>query len=240
MASDAVIERIVKLLRLAADQEGTHEGANAAAHAKRLMEQHGVFVVLEDEVEDMRPHEVGDMVDVFAAREVWIEGLSHLIGYIYDVEPLWQAGERGGVVLLMFDMHGDKDHLAAAKATFLDLLAFVMNERLPRRVIHDLTPERALFVFRAGVVQAMIARLSREKVARLERDVLPSSSETALVPIAVHRRSRHPFVDPMLDVPIQGSAAEFETGPEAVIFGWGMHSGRRAFLPRLRRVTDED
>ncbi len=240
MASDAVIERIMKLLRLAADQEGTPEGRNADAHAQRLMQQHGVSVVLDDDPGDDKPHEVGDVFGTFAARELWIEGISHLVGYVYDVAQIWQANAEGGVTLLGYDLTGDKRHLEAAKRTFLALIEFVRLEPLPRRLLHHLPLERAQFVFRSGVAHAVIARLARETVPRFERDELPTSSETALVHVAVHRRPRSPFVDSLLDVPIQGDAAEFENGPEAALFAFGMNAGRRAFLPPLARVSDED
>jgi len=241
MATDAVLDRIVKLLRLAEDQEGTPEGRNAAAHAQRLMDLHGVFVLLDDEVVDETPHEIGDVFGTFTARELWVEGISHLIGHIYEVSPIWQAADDGtGVVLIVFDLTGDKAHLAAAKRSFQDLVAFVRNEPLPRRLLHDLPPERARFVFRAGVAHAVITRLASTRVDRIARDELPSSPETALVHVAVHRRTRSPFVDPLLDVPIQGAAAEFEAGPEAVLFAYGINAGRRQFLPPLARVTDDD
>lgn len=241
MATDAIVERIVKLLRLAADQEGTPEGRNAAAHAQRLMDLHGVHVLLDDSVVDDTPHQIADVFGTFGAREIWLDGIAHLVGHLYDVMPIWQAADDGsGVLLLVFDLTGDKAHLAAAKRSFLDLVAFVRNEPLPRRLLHNLPPERARFVFRAGVAHAVITRLASSRVERLARDELPGSDETALVHVAVHRRARAPFVDPMLEVPVQGAAAEFEAGPEAVLFAWGINAGRRQFLPPLARVTDDE
>jgi hypothetical protein len=240
MASDAVIDRIVNLLRLAADRVGTPEGDNAAAHARRLMERHGTQVILGDipPEEQPRAREVGADFGTFDSREAWLEQIAHVVGWLYDVAPVWYWTENGRVGLAVFDVYGDTERLESAKTIFDQLVRIIVWSPMPKRMLHNVEPRRAESIFRAGVSHALATRLSRiGQVPRDEQPDLPSNDEVvALVPVRVHRRPRHANVDPAMDVPVQGSDADWAEGAEAMLFHYGMNAGQRAFLP----VTEEE
>ena len=240
MASDAVVDRIVNLLRLAADRVGTPEGDNAAAHARRLMDRHGTNVILGDipPEEQPRAREVGAEFGTFDSREAWIEEITHVVGWLYDVAPVWYATDKGRVGLIVFDVYGDEERLESALKIFDQLVRIVTFQPMPRHLVHTIEATRAAAIFRAGIAHALSTRLSRiGKVPRGEQPDIPSNDEVvALVPIRVHRRPRHANVDPAMDVPVQGSSDDWAAGAEATLFAYGINAGQRAYL----RTPDED
>jgi hypothetical protein len=231
MASDAVVSRIVKLLRLAADQPDTPEGDNALRHAQRLMAEHSVIVVLDDNPEDTKPLELSHDFGTFASRELWIDQVSHVVCFLYDLAPVWYTTPDGKVGLLVFDLHGDRAQLVAANKCFRMLFTFVETQPLPRRLIHNVEPERAKAIFRAGVAHSVVTRVSKFRITRIDNAEIIMSQSTDLVPIRKHYMPRHEHVDPVLGVPIQGGPEDFEGGAEATLFQWGLQAGLRAWLP---------
>lgn len=242
MASDAVIDRIVNLLRLAADRIGTPEGDNAAEHARRLMERHGTQVILGDvpPEEQPRAREAAADFGTFDSREAWIEQVAHVVGWLYDVAPVWYWTE-GRVGLAVFDVYGDTQRLKSAKSVFDQLVRIIVWAPAPRRLIHNVEPSRATSIFRAGMAHSISTRLSRiGQIPRGPMPDLPTNDEVvALVPIRVHRRPRHANVDPAIDVPIQGSDADWAEGAEAMLFHYGMNAGQRVFLPPTEAHASE-
>ncbi len=239
MASDEVVDRIVKLLRQSASSDGTPEGDNAAARsaeiARKLMDRHGVNVILGDipPEEQPRAREVGEMFGVFDSREIWIEEIVHCVGRLYDVAPVWFCTDTGRVGLIVFDIHGDEERLASAKVIFDTLLEIIHFAPMPRFLIHNVEHDRAQRLFRTGMAHAIASRLSRiGEIPRVASSDLPSDDDvTALVPIRVHRRPFHAFVDSTMDVPIQGGPDEWAAGAEAMLFVYGENAGRRVILP---------
>jgi len=235
VASDAVIDRIVNLLRLAADRNGTPEGDNADAHAQRLMERHGTQVILGDipPEEQPRAREVGADFGTFDSREAWIHEIAHLVGWLYGVEPIWYWTDNGRVGLVMFDVYGDTERLERAREIFDQLVRLVLHHPMPRRLLHDVEATRAQAIFRAGMAHALVTRMSRiGEIPRGEQPDLPSNDEVvALVPVRLHRRPRHANVNPAMDVPIQGDESDWAGGAEATLFHYGFNAGQRAFLP---------
>jgi len=240
MASDAVIDRIVNLLRLAADREGTPEGTNAAAHARRLMERHGVNVILGDIPPEEQPRfrEVGKEFGTYDSREVWIDQIGHVVGWLYEIEPMWFWTHTGRIGLAMFDVYGDKDRLEMAKTIFDRIVGIILFQRLPRQLLHRLPESRATAIFRAGMAHSISTRLSRiGQVPRGEQPDIPTNDDvTALVPVRTHRRPRHANVDPAMDVPIQGGPDDWAEGPEAMLFHYGHNAGQ---IAPLSWVADE-
>lgn len=235
MASDSVVERIVHLLRIAADRAGTPEGDNAAAHARRLMQTHDVQVILGDipPEEQPRNREVAEDLGSFDAREAWMEEISHVVGRIYDAAPVWYFTNEGRVGLAMFDAYGDVVRLRSARDFFFELVRIVTAEPMPRRLLHAVPPARAAAMYRAGISHAIGTRYANfGQIPRAPEGELPSNDEVvALVPIRTHRRPRHAFVDPTLDVPIQGGVDDWASGSEAALFAHGVIAGNRTYLP---------
>jgi hypothetical protein len=240
MASDDVIERIVKLLRQAASSDGTIEGDNAAARAaeiaRRIMDKHGVQVILGDAPPEEQPRarEVLEDFGVFESREIWLEEIAHCVGWLYDSAPVWYWTTDGRVGLVVFDDHGDQERLHSAKEIFDRLLTIIHHEPMPRFLRHNVDPIHAQRIFRAGMAHALTTRLSRiGQVPRLPSPELPSNDAVvALVPIHVHRRPRHAFVDSTMNVPVQGGPDDWAQGSEAALFVYGVNAGQRVFLPQ--------
>lgn len=247
MASDDVVERIVKLLRQAADSDGTTEGDNAAARAseiaRKLMEKHGVQVILGDipPEEQPRSREVGESFGLFDSREIWLEELAHGIGWIFDVTPVWYWHDTGQVGLVVFDPFGDADRLQRARHVFDDVLRTIYDRQIPGflRLERPIEPSKARRIFRAGMSQTVVSRLaSSGRVPRPPDPELPANEDVvALVPIRVHRRPRNELLDCAMDVPLQGNADEWAKGDEAKLFAWGVDAGYRVFLPVIEGAT---
>lgn len=237
MASDEIVERIVKLLRQAASSDGTPEGDNAAARAgeiaRRLMEKYDVQVILGDiPPEEMpRAREAGEDFGTFDAREIWMEEIVHCIGWLYDLAPVWYCTDKGRIGLIVFDAHGDAERLKDALDVFDTINRLVLFQPMPRYLLHNIEFERAKRIYRAGMAHSITTRLSRiGQLPRVAMPELPTDDDTvALVPIRVHRRPRHAFVDSTMDVPIQGGPEEWAQGAEATLFAYGVRTGQ--FLP---------
>lgn len=115
---DHHVQRIVKLLRLARDQEGTPEGKTAAKQAVLLQKRHGIQVELEDIEEAM---EKSAQLVVEPEPVAWKEYLGETLATIYrcECDPRWTG------VSWQLWVHSDE---AERVATCLDHFTYLHDQ----------------------------------------------------------------------------------------------------------------
>ena len=90
MDRSRITERIVKLLRLAADQAGEPQGANALAHAQRLMAKYRIEVELVEDEEEAEPEPFVVAYDG-PPGQFAIPTLYNVVGKIFEFDTMVQG-----------------------------------------------------------------------------------------------------------------------------------------------------
>lgn len=171
MASAASIRRIIWLLRMAKNQEGTPAGQTYAAKAKELQERNGIEITLDDTIamteQDERPTA---LVGHYEQRDLWRDCLVGCIQTVYGVEFAWNYS--GNLIELRFrDPEDHRDHLNAAVEMYLRLehvieyYRFLVPPVWTRMLPHD----DCVRMFRAGLANGIYMTL---RDARVERPML--------------------------------------------------------------------
>lgn len=96
MSDKRILERVKKLLAMAADTSSPEEAAIAARRASKLMEQHSITqaeVLTRDEVDDRISSNASD--EGYKRMPFWYEILGIPVAKLYDCEVRRSAGEGG-------------------------------------------------------------------------------------------------------------------------------------------------
>lgn len=196
----ALRDRIVKLLRIARDQQGTPEGETAATIAQHLIEKNpGITVDTQNLPEPPPVPMIRAVVATYDQIESWRQHLVQLVQLLWGLAGSW--GSDGEVVTLYFTIEEDREAtLVRAVNYYLDLQDAITQACAAAPVLMGSVHQLAFVnahdpqvqeLFRRGVTDAWCAAIDRmlkrykEKMAEQMIDADLAVIGTALVRVPV-------------------------------------------------------